>query len=69
MSLYYVNDSLNENGLHEVHEEGCPEMSKESNCSVIGEYFSDIEAVEYCIKNYYRNSDGCYLCCSEAHRG
>ena len=67
MSLYYVSNKVNIDGIHIVHEEGCKNMAEEVNITYMGEYYSDIEAVEACKKNYYHNSDGCYICCPDAN--
>ena len=53
--------------MHIVHEEGCKNMPEELNITYMGEYYSNIEAVEDCKKNYYHNSDGCYTCCPDAN--
>ena len=67
MSSYYVTKKVDLNGMHIVHEEGCKNMPEELNITYMGEYDSDIEAVEACKKNYYHNSDGCYTCCPDAN--
>lgn len=69
MGEYYVSNNVDENGRHEVHQEGCSNMPNEFYRTYIGQYCNDVEAVESCRKNFYPNCDGCYLCCMDGHLG
>lgn len=67
MSSYYVSIDVDVDGMHIVHEEGCEKMPDEFNRAYVGEYFTEVEAVEGCKENFYPNSDGCAICCPDGH--
>lgn len=66
MNHYYVHDDVDENGQHEVHNDNCFRLPKDK--SYLGYYSNSKEAVEKA-KTIYSNSDGCYHCCRDSHRG
>lgn len=68
MSIYYVDNGLDENGDHLIHEESCSELPDEMDRTYLGEFVDEIEALESCKRNCYLNSNGCSICCSDAHR-
>lgn len=63
---YYVNNSSQQNGDHEVHKEGCSWLSMAKDVKYLGVYNNGNEAVAYA-KRFYYQADGCYYCCREAH--
>lgn len=68
---YYLNTntSTNPNYNNEVHSETCPKMPYPANRVYLGLFANGREAVAAAIRKGYRNADGCYYCCPEAHRG
>ena len=66
MAKYYVNTNPQNNGDHEVHQEGCSWMPDER--VFLGDYASCDAAVE-AAKKYYPKSNGCYYCSRECHTG
>ena len=59
MARYYVNNSAQNNGDHEVHKEGCykKDLGLHSNCST---------AVKEA-KKTFSQSNGCIICSPECH--
>lgn len=64
MDHYYVNDTTQATGEHEVHKEGCNYFP--SNRSYLGYYSSCHEAIKRA-KEKYSNVDGCYTCSRPCH--
>ncbi|MBQ9313676.1 MAG: hypothetical protein IJ220_01555 [Clostridia bacterium] len=67
MARYYVNKNSQSTGEHEVHKEGCYRMPLTQNQIFLG-YFPNANYAVREAKRYFDNVDGCYYCCSEAHR-
>lgn len=67
MQAYYVNRNEQETGEHEVHKYGCYRMPQLQNKIFLGYFLNAKDAVREA-KRYYNNVDGCYYCCSEAHK-
>lgn len=67
---YYVNcnDTLNPRYHHEVHTEKHAEQLGIRNKLYLGYFSNEVDAVAKA-KAYYRDADGCAVCCPKAHRG
>ncbi len=63
---YYVNNSAQSNGDHEVHEEHCAFLKLAVDVKFLGLFENGIQAVAYA-KKLYSRADGCFYCCKEAH--
>lgn len=63
---YYVNNSAQPNGDHEVHEEHCTYLEMAHDVKYLGMFENGIQAVAHARK-FYAKADGCYFCCKEAH--
>lgn len=66
MANYYVNDSAQPNGDHEVHRQGCNWMPQ--NRTYLGDHLTCFSAV-VAAKRIYRQSNGCFFCSRECHTG
>jgi len=66
MARYYVNKNAQDNGDHEVHEQGCSHMPDMENRIYLGEFSSCQGAVRKA-KEYYAKADGCAYCCPACH--
>ena len=64
---YYVNNSAQSNGDHEVHEEHCAFLKLAVDVKFLGLFENGIQAVAYA-KKLYSRADGCFYCCKEAHK-
>ena len=69
-SHYYVNNNQTANPSlhHEVHTEAHTRMLGITNKIYLGYYFNEADAVARA-KQYYRDADGCAVCCPKAHKG
>lgn len=67
MEEYFVCNKVDFNGRHIVHKLGCTKMPRKFQRIDLGEHYTGIQAVEYCQKNYFPDSDGCELCCEDGH--
>lgn len=69
-SHYYVNNNqtLNPGFHHEVHTEAHAQFLGISTKTYLGYYFNEADAVARA-KQYYRDADGCAVCCPKAHKG
>ena len=67
---YYVNNNqtLNPGLHHEVHTEQHAQLLGISSKIYLGYYFNEADAVTKA-KQYYRDADGCAVCCPNAHKG
>ncbi|AXY73612.1 hypothetical protein D3H65_06285 [Paraflavitalea soli] len=63
---YYVNDTPQYNGDHEVHIESCPYFPKVKNKTYLGDYETCKEAVQVA-KQTHRRANGCVHCCRPCH--
>lgn len=66
MDKYYVNQNVQANGDHEVHQAGCSFMPEPQNRTYLGEFSSCHGAVSKA-KTIYRQSNGCFYCCKACH--
>lgn len=66
MPRYYLNNTPQETGEREVHEEGCYWLSLVRDRIDLGVHPSCIEAMVEARKHYY-NVDGCKDCCPLCH--
>jgi len=66
MAKYYVNKNAQDNGDHEVHEQGCSRMPSEQNLQYLGDFTNCQDAVR-AAKKTYPQSNGCYYCSNECH--
>ena len=66
---YYVNQNAQDNGDHEVHEEGCSWMPEIENREYLGDFSSCSPAVAEAKRRGYSTANGCYYCCKPCHTG
>jgi hypothetical protein len=66
MPQYYVNDNAQENGDHEVHEEGCSWLDMVVSKTDLGSFTNCSGAVAKA-KRIYPTADGCKHCSPECH--
>jgi len=66
MKRYYLNNTAQVNGDHEVHEDGCYWLSLAKDTRYLGNYYSCKSAVE-AAKLIYRQSNGCKHCATSCH--
>jgi hypothetical protein len=66
MERYYVNNTPQTNGDHEVHKNGCPWLDLANSTTDLGLHYSCHSAVTKA-KLIYFKADGCYHCCNECH--
>ena len=68
MTDYYVNNTAQSNGDHEVHENGCYWLSLASNTSYLGRFSSCFPAVAKA-KLTYSTTNGCAFCSPACNSG
>ena len=68
MARYYVNRNAQNNGDHEVHQDGCPTPAKPENRLYLGDFDSCFPAVQ-AAKSYYPQANGCKHCAAPCHTG
>lgn len=66
MKHYYVNDSAQLNGDHEVHTGTCYYLPQILNKTYLGIFMNAIDATKKA-KMYHVQSNGCAYCCPEAN--
>ncbi|MYD93353.1 MAG: hypothetical protein F4Y02_06615 [Chloroflexi bacterium] len=66
MADYYVNDRAQDNGDHEVHEDGCYWLGLAKSTTYLGNFSSCHGAVRKA-KTIYRQSNGCKHCSLPCH--
>lgn len=66
---YYVNDSEDDRGLHEVHNENCSWLPMIESKSYLGVFNNCSDAVREAKQNHDANSDGCAHGSPECHTG
>jgi len=66
MPNYYVNDNAQDNGDHEVHEEGCSWLKQVVSSTPLG-YHSSCHGAVRAAKEIYPTADGCAYCCPACH--
>jgi hypothetical protein len=64
---HYVHTTTDNQGDHEVHEEGCPHMPSLNNRVFLGDYSSCTPAVAETKRRGYSRANGCYWCCRPCH--
>ncbi len=66
MPRYYVNKNAQDNGDHEVHQEGCSRLPLAHNRLDLGIHFTCQTAVTEA-RRHYRQSNGCFYCANACH--
>lgn len=66
MHRYYVNKNAQDNGDHEVHQQGCDFLPQPENRIYLGTFSSCHEAV-VAARQHYSQVNGCYFCSRECH--
>lgn len=66
MASYYVNDTAQSNGDHEVHKDGCSYMPSAGKRTYLGE-FTTCQDVVKAAKSHYSQVNGCYYCSNACH--
>lgn len=69
MPYYIININQDKKGLNEVHTTECTRKSKPENSVSLGYHSNAKAAVNYAKLNGWKEADGCYYCCNEAHKG
>lgn len=68
MARYYVNNTPQVNGDHEVHQDGCYWLSQANSVKDLGFHYNCQSAVREAKKTYHQ-SNGCRTCSNECHTG
>lgn len=63
---YYVNDTAQMEGDHEVHRQGCQWLALATHTTYLGEFETCRPAVLKA-KQKYKTADGCATCCPACH--
>lgn len=66
MANYYVNDTAQPTGEHEVHRSDCDHLPAQSNRTYLGDHVTCQSAVK-AAKQHYADVDGCYHCSRACH--
>ncbi|MCV9930437.1 hypothetical protein OIU83_22445 [Flavobacterium sp. LS1R49] len=66
MKKYYVNNTAQPNGDHEIHTEDCLYFKNIISKKYLGE-FSNCKFAVTEAKKIYSKSDGCKTCCNDCH--
>lgn len=66
MAKYYVNNTAQANGDHEVHKDGCYWLTLVSSKKDLGYHYGCESAVREA-KKTYKQSNGCIHCSKECH--
>lgn len=67
---YYYNNSLDDNGNHEIHTRDCKYVKPLENRTYIGYKRNCEEAVKQAKRDSgKRNFDGCFWCAKNCHHG
>ena len=67
MAKYYVNNTAQANGDHEVHEDGCYWLSQASSTLYLGHHANCALAVAKANIFYPNTANGCIHCAKECH--
>ncbi|RMA41105.1 hypothetical protein D9R08_16630 [Rhodophyticola porphyridii] len=67
MKHFYVNNTAQQYGDHEVHEQGCYWLSLAKNTSYLGQFSDCHGAVAEAKRNHHRQSNGCATCSPACH--
>ena len=68
MAYYYVNDTAQTNGDHEVHKSGCYWLGLVNSKTSLGDHLTCVSAVRKA-KEVYATADGCKHCSPDYHTG
>lgn len=66
MADYYVNNTAQTNGDHEVHVKGCYWLGQATSTKYLGSFTNCRDAVREAKKTYAK-SNGCKTCANECH--
>ena len=67
---YYFNNSVDNNGRHEVHTEDCRYLPAVHNRTYIWLCSDCKDAIDSAKREYpYKSFDGCFHCCNPCHLG
>ncbi len=66
MPDFYVNKNAQDDGYHEVHENGCTQGAKPENQDDLG-WHSDCHGAVQEAGERYDKVDGCAYCCDDCH--
>ena len=66
MADYYVNNTRQENGDHEVHVNGCNWLARAQSTTYLGNYMNCQGAV-MAAKRMYPTANGCAYCAPSCH--
>lgn len=66
MDKYYVNNTAQLNGDHEVHKQGCYWLGQANSVKDLGYHASCFSAVREA-KSYYLRANGCATCSNVCH--
>lgn len=69
MPKYIINKNEDVKGYNEVHETSCNHLPAVNNQVSLGYHADAKSAVSYAKLTGYKNADGCYYCCNDAHHG
>lgn len=69
MAYYIINKNSDDNGRNEVHTATCSYLPYWQNQESLGWHTDAVAAVDYAKRNGWKNADGCYFCCNQAHHG
>lgn len=64
---YYVNNTAQPNGDHEVHVANCQYIPQTISKKYLGEFDNCNDAVQEARKTYPRTANGCYYCSKPCH--
>lgn len=66
MKNYYVNDKVQSNGDHEVHDGDCRYLPSVQNRTYLGSFSNCKDAVKEA-KKHHKQTNGCKTCSKECH--
>jgi len=66
---YYVNKNAQDNGDHEVHEDGCSWLSLATDTEYLGNFSSCFPAVAEARRRGYSTANGRFYCSRACHTG
>jgi len=69
MPNYIINKNQDDNNRNEVHTTSCNHLPLAKNQASLGSHPDAKSAVSYAKLLGWKNADGCYYCCNEAHHG
>lgn len=69
MTYYIINKNEDNKGNNEIHNTSCGHLPLAQNQVSLGWQNDAKSAVSYAKSIGWKNADGCYYCCEEAHHG